>query len=168
MTENTQALALRAVAFSLLKDRIAAGEGLTKQDLAELMTVTDRKAVAVEFDGRVVKVGTVSFAEGKRAEFKARVEDPGAFAEWAKAENPDAVQLVPVVMPWFEQESLARAVYGEVIPGVEVVETEAGRPYISVRRDKSEDAQAALMSALFADNAVAARALLAIEPPVES
>lgn len=43
MTENTQALALRAVAFSLLKDRIAAGEGLTKQDLAELIEARKRE-----------------------------------------------------------------------------------------------------------------------------
>lgn len=160
--------ALRLTAYDLLASRVADGVAESKRNLADSMAVTDRKAVVVPVDGEQVKVATVSYVSGRAGDVKARIEDLDAFIEWARQDNPDAVRMVPVVLPWFEQEALHRAQVGEVIPGIEMVETDPGKPYIRIQRDKSPEATAALVDAIFQEGVDGVRSLLAIEPPVES
>lgn len=169
MSEDMGALALRLAVFDLMKDRVAAGVADAKASAEQSMTVGDRKVVVVPTEAGPAKVATVTYVEGRAGKVEARVTNLAEFAEWALQDNPTAVHMEPRVQDWFTAEALKRASQGEVIPGIEVDETEPGRPYVRVQRDKSPDAQAALMGFLFGPEAIANfRSLLALEPPASS
>jgi len=154
--------ALRLAAYDLLAGRVADGTALAKHALAEGMTVTDRKAVVVPVDGESVKVATVSCVEGRRGKNEAVIDDPAAFTEWAEQNHPEAVYTAKHVKEWLIGEALHRAERGELIPGVEVIEHDPGRPYIRIQRDKTTEGEAALVDAIFQQGLAGVRSLLAL------
>jgi hypothetical protein len=167
MTDLTAA-ALRLAAFDLLEARVKDGKAAVKHALTEGMVVGDRKGVAVPVPGQEAsaKVATITYAEGRSGGREAVVDHYPTFAEWAIRNAPEgAVEMEPRVADWFVAEALHRASRGEVIPGIEITETDAGRPYISIRRDKTPEAEALLVDAIFRDGATGLRSLLAIEAP---
>lgn len=166
---DLNAAALRALAFGLIQDRIAAADKTNRQELLAGMEVTDRKAVRLPLNGQPVTVGSVTHAKGS---VTASVSDEAALLEWVQANHPDAVRVetVVTVAPWLRDELLATAKRdgvahdhnGETVPGITVRETASK---VMVVRDKSLEAQAALIAAIFADGVEGVRSLLAIEPP---
>lgn len=167
MTDEETAL-VRAAGFDLLLSGFKDAQLANKAELARRMPVGDRRGVVLLIDGNPVRVATVTHVNGSGPRVRAVMRDPDAFAEWARQENPHAVETVAVVSPWFEQEAIARAVRtGEAIPGVDLVEAEGTQPYVKVARDKTPEARAALLGAIFENNAAGLRALLAIEPGTE-
>jgi hypothetical protein len=164
---DIEAAARRAIAFGLIQDRIKTADTMNRQDLQQGMVVTDRKAVVLPLQGVPTVVGSVTLAKGA---VYASVTDEAALLEWAETNRPDAVTVVTtkVLAPWLRDELLAVAkrdgdavdANGELIPGITVRE---GSPTVKVIRDKSDGAQAAVLSALFADGAAGLRAMLALE-----
>jgi hypothetical protein len=169
MSDNdSEAMALLSIAYGFLQDRLAAGDRDTRNQLLRLLEVEDRKAVRLTLDGQKVKVGSVTHAKGSRS---ARITDEEALIAWAMVHQPDAVEEATVtrLAPWFTAQLLLLAKEhgvvttpdGEPMPGVTVKE---GDSKIVVNRDKSEEAQAALIGELFANNGLGMRRVLALEP----
>lgn len=168
---DADAGALLAIAYGFLQDRLAAGDRDTRNQLLQLLEVEDRKAVRLTLDGVKVKVGAVTHAKGS---VSVRVDDV-ALLQWAKANRPDDVETVTVeterLKPWLRDELVSLAKKdeavdsnGEPIPGLELV---VGASKIVVNRDKSPEAQAALIGELFANGGLGMRRVLALEPPEE-
>lgn len=170
MTEDASTLALRLAVFDLMKDRVTAGITDTKALAERTMAVGDRKVVRVPTPhGQEAKVATVTYVERSGGGVLASFTDDQQFTDWARREHPEGVRDVPVVADWVVAEARQRALAGEAIPGIELFEVGPGTPYVRVQRDKSPEAQAALMDFLFSSpDAIAnMRSLLAIEPPAE-
>lgn len=160
--------ALRLLAFGLLQDRIKAADAAARLDARQAMVVTQRQPVALPVDEGQRLIGSVTLASGSTY---AAVSNEAALLEWVRANHPDAIRTVitETIAPWLRDEILSLAKKrgvavderGEVIPGVTVRE---GDPTVKVVRDKSPEAQAMLVEALFQNNAAGLRSLLAIEP----
>lgn len=173
MTNEATAL-VRAAAYDLIVKGFKEAEIGNKADLARQLVVGDRRGVSVPLDGQAVKVATVTYVNGSKEAPEATVIGEQQFLQWVMTNRPDAV--VHSVAPWYRAEVLARAKaagvavtdHGEAIPGIEVGTKPAGKPYLKVEREKSPEAQAALLGAIFENNAAGLRSLLAINPPTET
>jgi flavin-dependent dehydrogenase len=136
------------------------------------MEITDRKSVTLPLDGQKVKVATVAYRNGSAPQWKASVVDRAAFMAWVRQEHPEAIVetvaewLVAEVLKNAQRDHVAADSNGEVIPGVEVEMSTGGNPTIAVEQEKTPEAKAALMAAIFTDGAAGLRSLVAaIEPP---
>jgi hypothetical protein len=148
---DLQGLAVQSVALRVLGDKVAERAAAVKQELADAMTVGDRKTAALG-DGTVV--GSITYA---KASWTAKVTDSRALARWVQLHYPDEVE--PTVRPAFlsailaasKQACLPMTPDGTLdVPGIAVVK---GDPYISIRPDKA--AEPALIDAIRANQALA-------------
>lgn len=172
MTDEETAL-VRAAGFDLILSGFKDAEAANKAELRSRLVVGDRRGVVLPLDGEPVRVATVTYVNGSKEAPEAAIADEAAFLQWVFTNRPEAIHRS--VAPWFTAEVLARAKAagvavtedGEAIPGVTVGTKPAGRPYLKVERDKTPAARAALLGAIFENNAAGLRALLAIEPGTE-
>lgn len=141
---NVRDLAVQAVVVKTIKDVVTTQEKATKDALADLLDVKDRKSVVLA-DG--TDVGTVTYTQGRTASAW-KVTDPTALLGWARDHQPDAV--VEALAAWFTSpDNLSSLVQksGEVPDGVEFVES-TGDPYITVRQTpEQKDATLAALTA---------------------
>jgi hypothetical protein len=166
MTDIETAL-LRAAGLDLIVKGFKAADTDNKAELAKGLLVGDRRGVALPLDGQPVKVATVTHVNGSGPRPVAYVVDEAAFLAWVQENHPEALQTT--IAPWFVNQTLAAAVKtGEVVPGVELDQSAGTKPYIKVERVKTDEAHAALLGAIFAENAAGLRSLLAIEPASET
>lgn len=144
MLSDAKTLAVQAVALRVLADRVKEAAERTKQQLAAVLDVGDRKTAVLD-DG--TKVGAISYATGAR---RVTVVDERAFTEWVLANYPD--EIIPHVRTSFRDALFSRirdtgepvdTGTGEVIPGVE---TGRGVPYLAVK--PNPDTVAALVDAI--------------------
>jgi hypothetical protein len=170
MTTDTGVLALRAVAFGLLQDRLKEAATVNNTDLKHAMVEGDRKTVRVPMGGQSVKVGSVTFTEGSGGTPVASVSDADALTKWVESNRPDAIVKTISVAAWFVAELLTAAErkgdavdeHGELIPGITVRISGGSTAHIQVTREKTDEAVAALIGAIFADGVAGVRSLLAL------
>jgi hypothetical protein len=94
----------------------------------------DRKTAAVKVDGKPLKLGSVTYTNGRSGH---KVTDQGKFVAWALEAHPEVVEQVPTVPDWFTKNICDSEGFdpetGAEVPGVSLVE---GSPFASVRPDK--------------------------------
>lgn len=130
MSDRRNRLAAAVMAGRLITDELKGRA--EREELAALMTDEDIKQTPVR-DAEGLDLGKATLCGGKE---KAKVTDDRALLEWVTANRPD--QLRPVVEPAYIKALLKAAEKegvavdegtGEVIPGIELVETGA---YVTV------------------------------------
>lgn len=149
---SKETLALRALAFRLLQQRVKHADDANRAAIADDFKVKDREVVWLDLDGEPVEVGHVRRDKGT---ITASVVDMGELIDWCEQNYPSEVeeyQPAPVtrVRPAFLSKLLADAkangaaitAEGEPIPGVEVA---AGEPKTVVVMAKTLEAEAALV-----------------------
>lgn len=145
-------LALRALAFRLLQQRVKHADEANRAAIADDFKVKDREVVWLDLDGQQVEVGHVRRDKGT---VTASVVDMGELIDWCAQNYPTEVeeyQPAPVtrVRPSFLAKLLADAkangaavtAEGEPIPGIGV---EAGDAKTVVVMAKTAEAEAALV-----------------------
>jgi len=131
MSDRRNQLAVAVMAGKLITDHLK-GDA-EREELVQILAAEDSGRVPVR-DADGVELGTATLCGGKE---KAKVVDEDALLAWVKEHRPD--QLRQVVEPAYVKALLKQAdtegaaadeTTGEVIPGIEFVETNA---YVSVK-----------------------------------
>lgn len=131
MTDRRNQLGVALVAGKLITDSLKGGA--EREELAQILAADDTAKVPVR-DADGVELGTAILCGGKD---KAKVTDELALLAWVKENRPD--QLRQIVEPAYIKALLKQAdaegaaadeETGEIIPGIEIVETGS---YVSVK-----------------------------------
>ena len=162
---DLHALTLQALGIRVIRDRVAEADERNRQALREAMQVGDRKTAQLPRGFTpdtldYIPVGAVTYAKGITS---ARVVDPGALLHWVKQNRPGEIvesvrgSYLSAVLTAAKRAGLAVDEHGEVIPGIEIFQ---GDPIVKVVPEKSPEADAAMVAALFTDSARVVRSLL--------
>lgn len=128
-------LETKLVMLKELQTRMKKVEAEIKAEWSEDAIPGDRKTAAVKVDGKPLKLGSVTYTNGRSGH---KVTNQGEFIAWVEENYPDLIERVPTVPEWFAKNICDNGGFdvetGEEVPGVALVE---GAPFASVRPDKA-------------------------------
>lgn len=176
MSDNAaNGLGISAAAIKMVTERLTGEYDDVREKLGKHLPVGGRWPVKA--NGTLVAVAT--HVKGKAGAPSAVVTNPAALIEFAAGgpveadliiggvdstgpgDNRDAVQSTVTLAEWYVTEVKARALKGEVIPGVEVRDGRDGTPYVKVVLEDNDDARSALVAAVMTE----VRGILDVPPP---